>query len=186
MLSIQFHVNQTLFALVTGYYLLQERRGKNGCWLEARLPHGGCVQQHPRPSCPPGPLLALPLQLLHLHLPSPRRLTFVALALSLVTGCVEPSMYANCPPSMSYAALLHIVGEPSSFQNILFASVHLAELDQSFKTQLRPQTSMKSSVLPIWDALSLSPFSWFALDLCPIYNLSCPDRYPPTSNQHIY
>lgn len=37
-LSIKFHVNQTLFALVTGYYLLQEMRGENSCWLETGLP----------------------------------------------------------------------------------------------------------------------------------------------------
>lgn len=37
MLSIKFHVNQTLFALVTGYYLLQGTRGETSA-TEDRVP----------------------------------------------------------------------------------------------------------------------------------------------------
>lgn len=58
MLSIKFHVNQTLFALVTGYYLLQGMRGEMAAGWRHSSPNE--LQQQPAAGLPGSPASPAP------------------------------------------------------------------------------------------------------------------------------
>lgn len=175
MLGTEFHVNQPVFALVTGYYLLQEMRGDHSCRLETRLPGRGRVQPQcmvpraPPPASPPPPP-TLP-RLPPAAPPAPGGASRPLPHREASRGGISSGRQ---PLSAMATARLGIVAQALSHPEPAVCSC--APRCTRSILQGPSQVPNPHEVLPLLPTCGgLSPSSWFTLNLCPGYDLACPD-----------